>query len=264
MPKASLPGFTCAYDDRGRGVPVVWIHGFPFHRGMWAPQVETLSDAGRMVAPDLRGFGESSRTSGPYTMERYADDVVALLDALGLESAVVAGLSMGGYVAFALARRHRRRVRGLVLADTRPEPDSPEARATRRETAALVRRKGVSVLVDALLPKLVSETTARGRPEVVARIRAMMEAAEPESVAAALTGMAERPDARDLLPDLRIPTCVIVGADDAITPPDTARAIAAGIPGARLVVLPQAGHVSNLEDPDTFSGVVREFLSQFR
>lgn len=264
MAKIELAGLTCAYEDRGRGVPVVWIHGFPFHRGMWAPQVAALSAEARTIAPDLRGFGESGRAAGPYTMERFADDVAALLDALGVEKAVIAGLSMGGYVAFALARRHPQRLRGLLLADTRADADPPEGRTQRRETAALVQKKGSAVLVDALLPRLLWEGTARDRPDVVARVRAMIEAAPPESVAHALVGMAERLDSNDILPEIRVPTCVLVGEHDAITPPATARAIADAIPGARLVILPGAGHLSNLESPDAFNAAAQGFLSTIR
>lgn len=262
MAKIELTGFTCAYDDVGRGLPVVWIHGFPFHRGMWAPQVAGLADAGRMIALDLRGFGESGRTAGPYTMDLYADDVAALLDALKIETAVLAGLSMGGYVAFAFCRRHVKRVRALLLADTRAEPDAPEARAGRRELAQRVLAEGAGALVESLLPRLLSETTRASRSEVVARVRAMIEAADPQSVAFALTGMAERLDANDLLPEIRVPTCVVVGQEDAIAPPDTARIMAMTIPGARVVEIPRAGHVANLEDPDVFNAAARGLIAR--
>lgn len=262
MAKVELTGFTCGYDDRGRGTPVVWIHGFPFHRGMWAPQVAALADAGRMIALDLRGFGESSRSAGPYTMDRFADDVAALLDALTIETAVLAGLSMGGYVAFAFCRRHPKRVRGLLLADTRAEPDAPEARAGRREMAERVNRAGSAGLAEEMLPRLLSEETQRTRPDVVERAREMIESAEPESVAFALTGMAERLDASDLLPEIRVPTWIVVGEHDAITPPETARLMGMTIPGARVVVLPGAGHLSNLESPDAFNAAARDLIGR--
>lgn len=264
MPTVRLGDFTCGYDDRGAGPAVVWLHGFPFHRGMWAPQLDALSRDHRILAPDLRGFGESDRTSGPYTMERYADDVAALLDALALPLAVVGGLSMGGYVALALVRRHRDRVRGLLLVDTRAEADTPEARERRRTTAHRARQEGVSVLIDELLPRLVSDETRRERPEVVSRLRQIMESAHPESVAAALAGMALRPDARDLLPRVRVPALVLVGEHDALTPPEVAQAMCDAIPGARRVVICGAGHVSNLERPDAFNAAVHPFLRELR
>jgi pimeloyl-ACP methyl ester carboxylesterase len=259
-----LTGFTCAYDDRGRGTPVAWIHGFPLHREMWVPQLVALADACRMIALDLRGFGESGRTAGPYRMEGYADDVAALLDALKIEKAIIAGLSMGGYVAFELCRRHAKRVSGLLLADTKAEPDTPEARAGRRELAERVRSQGVGVLVQELLPRLLSETTRTTRPEVVQRVRAMIEAADPQSVGFALAGMAERLDANDLLPEIRIPTCVVVGEEDAIAPPETARLMGMTIPGARVVVIRGAGHVSNLENPDAFNAAARDLIARVR
>ncbi len=264
MPTLHLRDFTCAYDDLGSGVALLWIHGFPFHREMWAPQIEALRSEARVIAPDLRGFGASERTPGPYTMEQYADDLARLLDALEVESAVVGGLSMGGYVALALVRRHPDRVRALLLVDTRAEADTEEAREKRGATAALVREGGAPLWIDELLPQLLSEETLRERPEVVERLRRIMQAAHPDSIAAALAGMAGRPDSRDLLPRIRVPTVVIVGAHDAITPPEAAEATARAIPGARLVVIAGAGHVSSLERPEEFNRVAREFLRELR
>lgn len=267
MASVRLGDFTCHYDDRGSGAagaagaPLLWIHGFPFHRGMWAPQLEAFAKDYRVLAPDLRGFGDSELPSNSYTIEDLADDVAALLDAVGVDTAVVAGLSMGGYVAFALLRRHPGRVRGLILADTRAEADTKDARERRHATAERVRAEGTQMLVHELLPRLVSDETRRARPDVVATLEQMISAAHPAGVIAALEAMAARPDSRDLLGKITIPTCVIAGEEDAIAPPDVARRLASSIPGARLVLVPGAGHMSNLERPDLFNAAVREFLS---
>ncbi|MBI4513496.1 MAG: alpha/beta fold hydrolase [Gemmatimonadetes bacterium] len=262
MASVRLGQLTCHYEDRGRGPALLWIHAFPFDRRMWAPQLDVFSEGYRALAPDLRGFGESNLGRGFYTINDLADDMAALLEALGIESAVVGGLSMGGYVAFALVRGHPGRVRGLILADTRPEADTPEARERRRAMAEQVSVEGTHVLVEDLLPRLVSDDTRRQRPGVVATLEKMILAARPAAVIAALDAMAARPESRDLLPAITVPTCVIAGAQDVITPPDVAREMASAIPGARqYVLIPGAGHMSNLERPDLFNAAVREFLS---
>jgi 3-oxoadipate enol-lactonase len=253
-----LTPYPIAYDDTGgSGLPVVLLHGFPFSRRLWDAQVEALRARYRVVCPDLRGHGESEPGPPPARMDDMARDVAALLDHLGVESAVIGGLSMGGYVALAFHRLFRQRVRALVLADTRAGADSEEGRRGRHEMVELVRKEGQAAIADRLIPKLVSPAASEA---VRARLRSMIEATPVEGIAGALLGMAERPDSSDLLPAIACPTLVIVGAKDTLTPPDEARAMSERIAGASLVVIPGAGHVSCLEEPALFTSALETFL----
>ncbi len=256
----ALPrGIDIAYDDVGTGLPVVFLHGFPHNRSLWAPQLGGLLARARCVAPDLRGFGDSE-ISGPYTMDRYADDVIAMLDALQIERAVIAGLSMGGYIAFALWRRHRQRVRALILADTRPGADSEEARTKRREHIALARAKGSGAVADALIAGMLGSTTREKHPDIADAVHRMMTMAPVNGVIGALEAMIARPDSTPTLATIDVPTLIIVGDEDILTPPKEAQAMHEQIPGSRLEILAGAGHVSNVERPAAFNHVASEFL----
>lgn len=257
---ARVRGIELAYTDAGSGPVVVFLHGFPFDRSMWRGQVERLSASFRVIAPGLRGHGETTFTSGPSTMEEMAEDVVALLDELNVPRAVVCGLSMGGYVALALYRAHPSRVRALVLADTRAKADTEDARRTREENARRALAEGMGPIVDSMLPKLLSERTRVREPETVARVREMMLGVKPEGAAAALRGMALRRDQTDLLPKIDVPVLVLVGSEDIVTPPSDAEAMHALIEGSRLQVVEGAGHVSNVERPGEFDRALAEFL----
>lgn len=258
---ATINGAELSWQENGEGDPVVFIHGFPFHSGLWADQLSAMPAGFRGIAPDLRGFGESSAPGrGPLTMDQHADDVVGLMDHLGIRQAVICGLSMGGYVAFSLFRRHRSRVRALVLAATRSAADSAEAKQGRTELAKKVLNEGTSVVVESMLPKLLSDITPKTKPEVVDAVRALMEANNPEPIARALEGMASRDDSSDLLREIDISTLVIHGEDDLVIPKGEAQLMARGIRGARIELLERAGHVLNMEDPATFNRLLKEFL----
>jgi len=252
-------GVDIAYDDVGTGLPVVFLHGFPHNRTLWAPQLGALLSRARCVAPDLRGFGESEQR-GPYTMDRYADDIIAVMDALQIERAVIAGLSMGGYVAFALWRRHRDRVRALILADTRPGADTDEAIAKRRQLIALARAKGSGAVADAQMAGMIGKTTRDRHTDIADAIHQMMTMAPVEGVVGALEAMIARPDSTPTLATIDVPILIIVGEEEALTPPKEARGMHAGIAGSRLEILAGAGHVSNVERPAAFNHVVSEFL----
>lgn len=254
-------GHTIAYDERGSGVPLLFLHGFPHDRALWAPQLDALGDVARCIAPDLRGFGESGH-AGPSGVDRHADDMACLLDALHVERAVVCGLSMGGYVAFAFWRRHRARVQALVLADTRPDADSAETRAKRHELMQVAREQGAAAVAAQQLEGMVGKTTRRTRPELVDRVRRMLERAPVEGIVGALETMLGRPDSTADLATIDVPTLVVVGEEDALTPPALARDMHERIAGSRLAVLPAAGHVSNLEAPDAFNDAVRGLLAE--
>ena len=256
---ALCDGVEIGYEDVGAGIPVAFIHGFPHNRSLWSPQVSALVDRARCIAPDLRGFGESSR-HGPFTIDQFADDVAVLLRSLGVERAVIAGLSMGGYVAFALWRRHRPLVRALVLADTRAGADTDEARAKRRALVELARARGAGAVADGQITGMLGKTTREKRPAMIDEVHRMLASASVEGIVGALEAMMARPDSTPLLATIDVPTLVIVGAEDALTRPSESRAMAEAIPGARLVVVERAGHVSSWEQPGAFDAAVAELL----
>ncbi len=255
-----LPGgLELAYDETGSGTPLLLIHGWPHNRTLWAGQLSGLATQARCFAPDLRGFG-SSTVQGPYSIEQYADDLVALLDARGIERTVVDGLSMGGYVALALLRRHRSRVRALILTSTRATADTDEARAKRARLIELVEQEGVEALAQRQLRAMVGATTFETRPQIRESLRELMAAAPAEGVIGGLRAMAARADATDLLPTIDIPTLVVGGAEDTFTGPDELRAMADRIPGSRLELIAGCGHVCAYERPAAYNHVVGEFL----
>ena len=247
------------YDDSGRGPAVVFLHAFPLNRTMWTPQTSALTAQWRCVTIDVRGFGESTAT-GPFTVDRYADDVVVVLDMLGIKRAIVVGLSMGGYVAFALWRRHRRRVRALVLADTRAGADTPETRDRRRELIALARTSGVAAVADRQIIGLLGKVTRGRRPDIETTVRVIAASATVEGVVGALEALLERPDSTSTLATIAVPTLIVVGEDDVLTPTKEARAMHSLIYASRIEVLGQAGHLSSIERPAAFNAVLNEFL----
>ena len=255
-----LNDIQIAYTDTGIGRPVVLIHGYPFNRSLWNEQVEALSSTCRVIAPDLRGFGESDAAASG-SMNEMAQDVAMLLNELGIVQATIAGLSMGGYVALALYKQLPSRVRALILADTRAQADTEEAKQTREQQAKKALDEGMAGIADAMLPKLLTPETVSKRPEVVKRVRDMMLKTKPEGAAAALRGMAERDDQTDLLPKIAVPTLILVGAEDAITPVADGEKMHQAIGGSRLVVLENAGHVSNLERTEQFNEALLGFIN---
>jgi pimeloyl-ACP methyl ester carboxylesterase len=257
---ALLPGgLEVAYDEAGSGTPLLLVHGWPHDRTMWTGQLGGLAPFARLIAPDLRGVGGSS-VRGPYTMDRYADDLVAFLDALGVARAVVCGLSMGGYIAFSMLRRHRERIRGIILADTRATADTDDVRANRAALIEVIEREGMDALAARQLSSSVARSTLARQPELVETVRHMMASVPAEGAIGALRAMAERPDSTPLLAGIDVPTLVVGGAEDAITSPDVLRSMAAAIPRSRVEILQQGGHLCPLERPAAFNHVVSEFL----
>ena len=251
-------GLDLAVEDRGEGRVLLLVHGFPLDRALWRHLSGALP-GWRTIAPDLSGFGRSTVPDGGYSTARWADELAGLLEAMEVDRAVVCGLSMGGYIALEFAARHRARMAGLVLMDTRAEADTAEGRAGRDEMIALVRTAGVGAVADRLLPRLLAPATMVRTPEVVQEVRAMIERCPVDGVVGALAAMRDRPDRSALLPTLTgMPVLVVVGAEDAITPESTARAMADVIPGARLEVIAGAGHLPPLERPEAVAGVMAE------
>jgi pimeloyl-ACP methyl ester carboxylesterase len=260
--KLRVAGAELACEVSGAGPALLLLHAFPLGLAMWEPQAVALASSHQVVRFDLRGFGGSPPGDGLLTMERIADDAAAVLDRLGIPSATVCGVSMGGYAALALVRRHPERLRALVLADTRAGADSPEAKAARAAQAEKVRREGSRAMADDALGKLLGATSHRERPELVARVRQIIEANPPRGITDALAGLAARADSTPTLREIRVPTLVVVGEEDEITPLAEAEALQRGIAGSRLAVIPRAGHLSSLENPDEFNRQVRAWLGR--
>ncbi|AJE02311.1 alpha/beta fold hydrolase [Geobacter pickeringii] len=259
--RAVINGITMAYDDHGSGPAVLLIHGFPLCRRMWHPQIQALTGAGfRVIAPDLRGFGESDAPEGPYSMELFADDVAELLDHLGIGEAVIGGMSMGGYVLMNLLERHRQRIRGAVFITTRATADDEAGKARRLQLAQEVTRLGPQVVVDAFRTILFADASLTERPKLVGEVSRWMAETDSRGLAGGLLAMRERKDYTPLLGGFALPALAIGAAEDRAAPPENARAIAAAIPGCRLCIVPQAGHMANLEHPGAFNDALLEFL----
>jgi pimeloyl-ACP methyl ester carboxylesterase len=248
--------------EAGSGPAVVLLHAFPLNASMWSAQREALSASYRVLCPDQRGFGGSQLGHDDPSLDEVADDVAAMLDARKVETCVLGGLSMGGYVAMAFARRHPDRLRGLVLADTKASADTPEAAANRRRIADEVIEAGhARQLVDEVLPKLLGATTKEQRPLVQGRVKALVERAPQYAVAWAQRAMADRPDSVETLRGVGVPALVVVGEEDELSPPADARVMADALPDARLVTIPGAGHLTNVEAPEAFNAALLEFLA---
>lgn len=247
------------YDIAGTGVPVVLLHGFPHDRQLWEAQLAAAPAGARLIAIDLPGFGDSEQAALP-ALDAWADWIIAALDTLGVQRAVFCGLSMGGYLCFALWRRHPSRVMGLVLADTKAGADSAEAQDKRVAMQATVLADGVAAIADAMMPGMIGKTTRETRPRTVAFVDAMLRRASVGAVHAALDAMRTRPDSSATLSTLTVPTLIICGDEDALTPVKESEAMRAAIPGAELAIIPGAGHVSNVEHPAAFNAVLFGFI----
>lgn len=261
MGKASFEGISFGYEDEGSGDPLVLVHGHPFDRSMWWPQVERFSRAGwRVIAPDLRGYGESTVVPGMTTLETFARDIAGLLDHLDVERFVLGGLSMGGQIVMEFHRLFPHRVRGLLLADTFAAAETAAGKVARNELADRLLREGMSPYADEVLPKMVAPHNIEALPAVAEHVLSMMRNAPPEGAAAALRGRAERPDYSDLLTRVSVPTLVVVGSDDEFTPVGDARFIHDSVPDATLEIVQGAAHLPNLERPAEFNAALADFL----
>lgn len=248
--------------DRGTGVPLVLVHGFPLDHRMWSGQLAELSADFRLIAPDLRGFGQSGPAADCVSMAQFADDLARLLDGLHIaEPIALCGLSMGGYVAWEFCRRHRGRVSHLIVCDTRALPDTVDAAQTRLATAERVLLEGTGGLIETMIPKLFAERTFRQNSAVVEATRRMIREAPPRGVAAALRGMAQRHDASEWLSHIAIPALVVCGQEDTISTVEEMEQLARALPCAEFVVVPACGHMAPLEDPVHVNKAIRTFLT---
>ena len=261
-----LDGRTLAWREAGAGWPVVLLHAFPLSSRMWDPQLARVPGGYRFIAPDLRGFGRSDLARpgsmpSPMSVDAYARDVGALMDGLELDSAVVVGLSLGGYVAFAMYRQLSARFAGLVLADTRAEADTPQGRDGRLHLRRDLRAQGPPAVADQMIPALLSERARGDQADLVADVRAMIEENDAAGIDAGISALMDRPDSTPDLPAIACATLILVGERDTVTPRHSAEGMQSAIPRATLVVVPGAGHLSNLEQPDVFSTAVADFLA---
>ena len=259
--KTQVQGVTIAYDDQGAGLPIVFLHAFPLNRSMWSEQVAALSRGFRAIAIDIRGHGESDAPFWRYSLEQYALDVKEVLAGLGIRKAIFVGLSMGGYLEFTLYRLYPDLMLGVVLADTRAEADKPEQIQWRYDLAQQTAAMGPAAVIAEMLPKLLAPKTYERNPDLVARVKSMQAAAPVPGIIGDLMAIAERPDSTDLLPSIAVPALVIVGQEDVLTTPADAERIANGIHGAQLIVIPNAGHLSNLEQPERFTSAIEAFAT---
>jgi pimeloyl-ACP methyl ester carboxylesterase len=256
--QATIGGRAVSYFVEGQGTPLLLMHAFPLNRTMFDAQVRELSRTAKVIVFDVPGLGQSA--PGPVAMDDQARIAADLLTVLGIDRAVIGGVSMGGYAAFAFARLVPERMRGLILADTRPGADSPDVRAGRQKSAEFVLQHGSRELAKQLLPKFIG-AAAQADERIAGQVRGMIEAAPPKVVAELLSALGSRRDSTDLLSMIKVPTLVICGAEDAITPAAEAREWSAKIAGAKYVEVPGAGHLTNLERPELFNQAVSEWLT---
>jgi len=259
---------TIAYLDSAPGASglrtYVLLHAFPLGANQWEPQMRSIPTGWRLITPDLRGFGGSTEleSPGPPAIADYAEDVAGLLAELSVSRAAIDGMSMGGYAALSLLQSAPQLIDGLILADTRAIADSSEGRANRRNMLALVDREGPSGVAREMMPRLLGKTTREQRTNVEPQVRRLIKQQSPAAIRGAIYRMMERPDSTTILSQVTVPTLVMVGSEDELTPPDDSRRMAEAITGATLVIIPEAGHLSNLEQPDVFNEALSGFLAK--
>jgi 3-oxoadipate enol-lactonase len=259
--RVRLRDFEMEYQEQGSGIPLLLVHGFPLNSMMWEPQLSGLSGSARVIAPDLRGFGGSEYTRGPYSMDLLAGDLHEFLNEIDVREPVfLGGLSMGGYIAFAFCRLFPERVAGLLLAATRTAPDNEEGKVRREELAAIALEASPKPVIEDMLSKMMAPLTYQEKPDLVQKVRGIMERSSPEGIAGALLGMKDRDDSTETLRKFEKPALVIHGADDQLVPAAEARSMADVLLNGRLEIFEAAGHLVNLEQADKFNQVVEEFM----
>lgn len=250
------------YEVRGDGPDLVLLHPFPAHHGIWEAVADMLAGRYRVITPDLRGLGESAPGDGPATMEKHANDLLRVCTDAGVQKAIFGGNSIGGYILFEFWRRFRERVSGLILVDTKASADTEDARKTRLAAADDVLKRGTEPFIDAQLPKLLGESTHRNRPDRVHEAKRMMMRASAAGIAAVQRGMADRPDSTPTLATINVPTLVMVGDEDTVTPVSEMEKIHHGIRGSVMRRIAMAGHYSPFEQPGEVHQAMREILKR--
>ena len=260
MSRAFLDGITIGYDDDGVGEPLVLVHGHPFNRSMWRPQVERFSPTWRVITPDLRGYGETTVVPGKTPLETFTHDLANLLDHLGVDKFALGGLSMGGQIVMECYRRFPERVRSLILADTFPKAETEAGKKRRNDLAERLLREGMGPHADEVLPKMLAPRNIQALPTVAEHVLGMMRTTSAEGAAAALRGRAERRDYVGLLSRVSVPALVVVGSDDEFTPVSDAEFMHERLPDSTLAVIDGAGHMPNLERKTEFNDTLARFL----
>jgi 3-oxoadipate enol-lactonase len=252
------------YIDQGQkdGTPLVLVHAFPLNHTMWTPQIEALSEKHRVIAYDVRGHGKSDVGDGQYTIELFVDDLMALLDRLNIEKTVLCGLSMGGYIALRAMELHPERFCALVLGDTRSEADSDEAKIKRSATLKLIKEKGVTLFAEGFVKQALAPETFDTKPAIVQTVKEMITSNSPLGIGGALLAFASRTDTTESLKRIQIPTLILVGDQDQITPPSAALSLKKKIQAAQMHVIPMAGHLSNVENPAEFNQRLLSFIKE--
>lgn len=258
--KADIKGASIDYRDEGSGMPVIFIHAFPLDQRMWDEQVEALRDRCRVITFDVRGLGRSVSGEAETTISGMAADARGLMNWLSIDGAVIVGLSMGGYIAMAFYRDYPESVRALVLSNTRATADTDEGRERRMKSAERAEREGASAIADDMTPVAFASATLETRPDIVRRMRRMIEENSPRGLAAAQRAMALRRDSTDLVSRIDFPVLIIAGSDDKLTPVAEMESLSRLIPTARLEVIQSAGHLSNLEQPAEFNRLLKDFF----
>jgi 3-oxoadipate enol-lactonase len=259
--RTGLRDYTMEYEERGKGIPLIFIHGYPLNKTLWEPQFDALSDVARVIAPDLRGHGGSDPVPGIYTMRLMAEDIKELIDNLKIEQPVIlCGLSMGGYICFEFMRNYPHKLKGMILAATRATADSIEAKVSREEAAATAQERGSEAIANMLLPKMLAPVTYEKRPDVVERARNLMVNISTQAIVGDLMGMKNREDSTPFLKDINTPVLILHGGDDQIIPRAEVDLMKNEFKAAKLEILPEAGHLLNIEQPDLFNQAVRKFI----
>lgn len=264
--KVKLNNTTINYTERGlpQGLPVVFIHGFPFDHTMWEPQMKALPNHIRAITYDVRGHGQSDVADGQYTIEFFVDDLIALLDLLVVEQAVLCGLSMGGYIALRAAERHPDRIKALVLCDTRSEADPNEGRVKRSAAIKSIKTDGVPAFAEGFVKAIFAERTFQNNPKAIEEIKSAIKINSPIGICGTLLALASRTDTTAYLPHINVPTLILVGEQDKLTPPSASRAMHEAIQGSEIRIISHAAHMSNLENPSEFNRHLIEFLNKLK
>ncbi|MCF7803834.1 MAG: alpha/beta hydrolase [Candidatus Marinimicrobia bacterium] len=261
--KVEVNGIDLNFGDSGEGVPVILLHGFPFDRNLWYDQVSALQDHCRVITPDLRGFGDSKAPEEPVSMSQYAADVVAMMDLLNIERAIVGGLSMGGYISLAIAEQYPERLLGLILSNTKASKDTAAQRQNRYNISEKTHYDGTEFLVKDLLEKVLCENTLKEHPDIVEYTQQMMRRQPGAGVRGALAGMAERKDREFILSEIEVPVLVISGKNDSLIPVFDSKMMVREMPHAHLEIIADSGHLSNLEQPELYNDILLRYIQPF-
>ena len=260
MPARTVGNASFYYEESGRGLPLVLLHGFPLDNRIWRKQREALADSFHVITPDLRGFGKS-QSNESFTMKSLADDVHAFLAEIGALPCVLGGLSMGGYVALEYVKKYPTDLRGLVLIDTRAEGDSAEGKQARMKMADLAKEKGSPAVAEQMMPKMLAADSLKGKDDVVRELKQIMESCPATTIVNALMAMRDRADHAENLASIAVPTLIIVGEQDAITPPAMSQKMQEAIANSQLVTIPGAGHMTPMEQPDAVNEAIHAFIT---